>query len=282
MTATTCSARLVQFAPRLGAVEDNLRRHLEAMEQAASDGVELILFPEMSLTGYFLRDLVPEVALRLDSPLLAEIQSLSRKIPVVFGFVEESDSFNLYCSAAYMAGGELVHLHRKVYLPTYGMFDEGRYFSPGSDLSTFATPWGKVGLVICEDLWHPTVPYILSRQGMDILIAIASSPFRGIEPGGVAIAHIYEQMLATYSQLFQCHTVFCNRVGCEEGITFWGGSRAVSALEGEIAVAPLFDETQLDVVLERSHLRRARFATPLLADERPELLRRALEKMDHD
>lgn len=282
MAITTCHVRLVQMAPGLGAVTANIHRHLEAAERAANEGADLVIFPELSLTGYFVRDLATEVALRLDSPHIAELVDISRKIPLVFGFVEESDAFELYCSAAYLAEGQVKQVHRKLYLPTYGMFDEARYFSPGASLQSFATPWGPAGLVICEDLWHPSVPYILSRQGMDLLIGIAASPFRGVEPGGPDIGRSYELMLGTYAQLFQCHVLFCNRVGCEDGISFWGGSRAVSPLEGEVAVAPFFEETHLDVVLERSHLRRARFASPLLSNERPELLRLALEKMEHD
>lgn len=282
MSAAQCHVRLAQMAPRLGAVEANLHRHLDLAARAAADEVDLLVFPELSLTGYFLRDLVPEVALRLDSPHFQELLDASRKVALVVGLVEESDAFNFYCSAVYLHGGELSYLHRKLYLPTYGMFDEGRYFSPGSRLQTVPTPWGPLGLVICEDLWHPSVPYVLSRQGMDLLLAVAASPFRGVEPGCPAIERTYEQMLGAYAQLFQCQVVFCNRVGCEEGVTFWGGSRAISPQAGELAVAPLFEEVEVDAVLERSHLRMARLATPLLADERVELTRLALERMAHD
>lgn len=282
MSASKCHVRLAQMAPRLGAVEANLHRHLDLAARAAADEVDLLVFPELSLTGYFLRDLVPEVALRLDSPHFQELLDASRKVALVVGLVEESDAFNFYCSAVYLHGGELSYLHRKLYLPTYGMFDEGRYFSPGSRLETVSTPWGPLGLVICEDLWHPSVPYVLSRQGMDLLLAVAASPFRGVEPGCPAIERTYEQMLGAYAQLFQCQVVFCNRVGCEEGVTFWGGSRAISPQAGELAVAPLFEEAEVDAVLERSHLRMARLATPLLADERVELTRLALERMAHD
>ena len=279
MSEAICQARLVQMAPRLGAVADNLRRHLEAAQQAAAEGVDLLVFPELSLTGYFLRDLVPEVALTLDSDPLRELLDASRQVPLVVGFVEESPSFDLYCTAAYLAGGEVRHLHRKAYLPTYGMFDEGRYFSPGNELAVFPTPWGSAGLLICEELWHPSAAYTLSRLGLDLLISIAASPLRGVGPGGPAIERTYHHLLATYAELFQCHVLFCNRVGCEDGVTFWGGSRALSPAAGELATAPLFDETHLDVTLERAHLRRARLATPLLADERPELVLRALERM---
>jgi len=119
----------------------------------------------------------------------------------------------------------------------------------------------------------------LSRLGLDLLISISASPLRGVGPGGLAIERTYHHLLSTYAELFQCHVLFCNRVGCEDGVTFWGGSRAFSPAAGELATAPLFDETHLDVTLQRSHLRRARLATPLLADERPELVLRALERM---
>jgi len=269
----------VQFAPRLGAVEDNVERHRAAIAAAVESGRELVVFPELSLTGYYLRDLVSEVALTPESPSLRALVEASRRVDVVCGFVEESPTCALYCTAAYLAEGQIRHLHRKVYLPTYGMFDEGRYLSAGAELRTFPTRWGPAGLLICEDLWHPSAPYVLSRQGMDLLIAVSASPLRGVQPGGPEIQATYAQMLGTYAALFQCHVLFCNRVGVEDGVTFWGGSRAVSPLTGECACAPLLEETYVDVDLSRSDLRIARLATPLLADERLDLTLRALEKI---
>ena len=277
MPESTCKVRLVQFNPRLGGVQDNLRRHLETIDEAAAAGRDLVIFPELSLTGYYLRDLVSQVSLTTDSPEFRALCEASRKVDVVFGFVEETPSYDLYCTGAYLARGEVRHLHRKVYLPTYGMFDEGRYLTPGGKLETFTTPWGPMGLLICEDLWHPSAPYVLSRRGMDALLVISASPLRGVEPGGLAIAQTYEQMLSLYANLFQCFVVFCNRAGVEDGVTFWGGSRAVSPATGQMAVAPLMEETYLDVDLDRAHLRMARMATPLLADERLDVTLRALE-----
>ena len=281
MQAAVCRARLVQFAPRLGAVEDNLRRHLEAAEAAASAGVDLVVFPELSLTGYYLRDLAVELALTLDSPVLAELRAVSRRVHLVCGFVEETPSYDLHCTAAYLADGEIRHLHRKVYLPTYGMFDEGRYFAPGEALRTFPTPWGPAGLLVCEDLWLPSAPYVLSRHGLDLLIAVAASPLRGVEEGGLPIQQIYEQLLGTYATLFQCHVLFCNRVGCEDGVTFWGGSRALSPAGGPPTVAPTLEECWVDVELRRSDLRQARLATPLLSDEKLDLTLRELGRIAH-
>ncbi len=279
MPEPICKARLVQFSPRLGSVEDNLRRHLEIVEEAAAAGRDLVVFPELSLTGYYLRDLVSQVSLSLDSPPLRALAAASQKIHIVVGFVEETPRYQLHCSAAYLAQGEVRHVHRKVYLPTYGMFDEGRYLTPGSDLQVCPTPWGPMGLLICEDLWHPSAPYVLSRQGMDTLIAISASPLRGVEPGGLAIQQMYEQMISVYAALLQCHVLFCNRAGVEDGVTFWGGSQAVSPATGPLASAPLLEETHLDVDLERAHLRMARLATPLLADERMELTLQVLGRI---
>ncbi len=282
MAESVCKVRLVQFSPRLGGLHDNLRRHLEIIEEAAAAGRELVIFPELSLTGYYLRDLVSQVSLGLDSPEIAALREASRQIGVVFGFVEETPGFRLYCSGAYLAEGEVRHLHRKVYLPTYGMFDEGRYLTPGDRLETFSTPWGPMGLLICEDLWHPSAPYVLSRRGMDALLVISASPLRGMEPGGPAIEQTYEQMVSLYAQLFQCFVVFVNRAGVEDGVTFWGGSRAVSPATGQLGLAPLMEETCLDVDLDRAHLRMARIATPLLSDERLDLTRRALEEIGRE
>ena len=238
MAESICKARLAQFNPRLGGVQDNLRRHLEMIEEAAAAGRDLIVFPELSLTGYYLRDLVSQVSLCLDSPQFQSLVEASRRIHVVVSFVEETPCYDLFCSAAYLADGEVRYVHRKVYLPTYGMFDEGRYLSPGNQLDTFSTPWGPMGLLICEDIWHPSAPYVLSRLGMDFLIVPAASPLRGVEPGGLAIQQSYERMIAVYAELFQCFVVFVNRGGVEDGVSFWGGSQAVSPATGQMAVAP--------------------------------------------
>jgi predicted amidohydrolase len=282
MAESLCKLRLVQFNPKLGGVADNLRRHLELIEEAAAAGRDLVVFPELSLTGYYLRDLVSQVSITTDSPEFSALVEASRKIHVVFSFVEETESFDLYCTGAYLAAGEVRHLHRKLYLPTYGMFDEARYLSPGADLRTFPTPWGPMGLLICEDIWHPSALYALSRQGMDFLIVPAASPLRGVEAEGLAIEQTYEQMVSVYANLFQCFVAFCNRSGVEDGVTFWGGSRVASPATGQIAVAPLLEETILDVDLDRADLRMARIASPLLADERFEMTLRALERIAGD
>jgi len=126
--------------------------------QAADAGVDLLVFPELSLTGYFLKDLVAETAIPLHGGVMDELRGLSRDLDVVVGAVVEDPDHRYFNSSLYFSGGELVHLHRKVYLPTYGMFDEQRYFAPGNRFRSFKTGFGRAGMLVCEDICISRVP----------------------------------------------------------------------------------------------------------------------------
>ena len=270
---------LAQMRPALGDLQRNLEAHRELVAQAVAQGSHLVVFPELSLTGYYLRDLTAEVALRRDDPLMAELAELSRSVSLVVGFVELGEAFDCYVASAYFQGGQLLHLHRKVYLPTYGMFDEERYFSRGDQVRTFATPLGRVGLLICEDLWHPSAVYVAAMDGMHLLIASASSPGRGLRGPELDTASTYERLLGAYAELFQCYVVFVNRVGYEEGVCFWGGSRVVDPAGRTVARLPDFEPGLLSVDLDLDEVRRARVAAPLLLDERLDLTARELQRI---
>ena len=147
------SVALAQLAPKLGNFSDNLEAHLRWVEKARTAGANLVVFPELSLTGYILQDLVPDIAVPLpDATRLQPLLDACRGIDCVFGFVEVSSNFNYYNAAAYVSDGKILHVHRKLYLPTYGMFDEMRFFAMGENLRTFQTQFGELGLLICEDL----------------------------------------------------------------------------------------------------------------------------------
>ncbi len=271
--------RLVQMTPVLGSVAPNLEAHHAAIDRAVADGINLLIFPELSLTGYHLRDLVPEVALGVDSPPVAELCRRSEEISLVVGLVEETPEFNFHNAAVYLEGGAVRHVHRKVYLPTYGMFDEERYFGAGRAVRTFDTALGRTGMLICEDLWHPSLAYLCACDGMQQLVAPGNSPARGAVSPQPTSARSYDHMLCTYAELFQCYVCFCNRVGCEEGVTFWGGSRVV-APDGTItAQAPLLEPAELTAALDPSLVRRERARTQLLSDERVDLTLRELERI---
>jgi len=273
---------LAQCVPRLGELDANLELANGWLRRAAAEGAQLTVFPELALTGYLLADLVPDVAMRADDARLA---ALSREVPgmlVAIGFVEETEAHRFCNSAALLRDGELIGLHRKVYLPTYGMFDEGRFTRPGDRIRTHAVrePVGRIGLSICEDFWHASLPMLQAQDGAGLLVNLAAGPARtpGSSAGLAAIAG-WHKMQDTYALLGTVAIAFCNRVGNEEGLTFWGGSRLLGANGSTIAQAPLYEEALLVGALETDDLRMQRYSLPLLADERLELVRREMDRI---
>ncbi|MGZ6256598.1 MAG: nitrilase-related carbon-nitrogen hydrolase [Candidatus Limnocylindria bacterium] len=273
---------MAQYAPRLGEVDDNLELAEGWLRRAAGEGAQLVAFPELALTGYLLSDLVPEVAMRVDDPRLA---ALSRSAPgavVAIGFVEETDAHRFCNSAALLRAGELIGLHRKVYLPTYGMFDEGRFTRAGDRIRTHEVgePIGRVGVSICEDFWHASLPMLQALDGASLLINLAAGPARapGSSAGLAAIAG-WHKMQDTYALLGTSAVAFCNRVGNEEGLTFWGGSRLLGADGSTIAEGPLYEEALVVGSIDTDDLRMQRYGLPLLSDERLELVRRELDRI---
>ncbi|HEX7196760.1 MAG TPA: nitrilase-related carbon-nitrogen hydrolase [Candidatus Limnocylindria bacterium] len=273
---------LAQLAPRLGDLDANYELLADRARAAATEGAALVVFPELAFTGYLLQDLVPEVAMRPDDDRL---RSLSREAPemrMAVGFVEETDDHRFANSVALLQGGELLALHRKVYLPTYGLFDEGRFTRPGDRIRTYdaGAPIGRIGLSVCEDFWHASLPMVQAQDGADLLVNIAAGPSRapGSAAGMAAIAG-WHKMQDTYALLGTVAIAFCNRVGNEEGLTFWGGSRILAADGSTVVEAPLWEEALVVGVIDTDDVRMQRYGLPLLADERLELVRRELDRI---
>jgi predicted amidohydrolase len=271
---------VAQIAPTLGDLEKNLTLHEKMARQAIEQSANLLVFPELSLTGYFLKDQVPSVALRSDSPLLQRFRELSSRVAMVLGFVEEAPDHRFYNAAAYLEGGEIRHIHRKVYLPTYGIFDEARYLAAGDRVRAFDTALGRMAILICEDLWHPAAPAIAAWDGAEILICPSASPGRGLgqaEP--FQNATTWERTLRTCGDLLTSYVVYANRVGYEDGACFWGGSEVVTPGGETLAKARYLEEDLLLAEMDPGGLRRARMANPLLRDERMELTLRELSRI---
>ncbi|MCC6606758.1 MAG: carbon-nitrogen hydrolase [Anaerolineae bacterium] len=276
---------LAQITPKLGDLEANLERHLQAIEEAAESGVELLVFPELSLTGYRLRDLAFSVAIQptYKNPIFARLLDASRVMDLVVGFVEADMRQKFFISAAYLAGGEVVHLHRKVYLPTYGMFDEGRYFAWGDQLRAFNTRFGRVGILICEDFWHVSAAYTLWLDGADLLILTSSSPGRGLATEQkIGSAKWVEHINQAYASMFTNFILHTNRTGFEDGVTFYGGSTIFGPEGNLLNQGPYYEEAIVTARLDLNELRRARIRLPLLRDERVGLTRRELGRILKD
>lgn len=259
---------LAQIKPKLGCLADNCAIVESAIEQGIASKAEVVVFPELSLTGYFLKDLVPEVALRLDSPEINRLKGLSRHISVVVGFVEVSKDYRFYNSALYLEGGEIRHLHRKVYLPTYGLFDEQRYLAHGEKFRAFDTKFGRMGMLICEDMWHLSAPYVLAMDGATTILCLSSSPGRGIaEDESLGSALAWQKLTSTAAMFLNCRVLYCNRVGYEDGVNFWGGSESVAPSGRTIVRGKMFEEDFVLARIEEGALRRERIFSPMMRDE---------------
>ncbi|MFN2119713.1 MAG: nitrilase-related carbon-nitrogen hydrolase [Anaerolineales bacterium] len=276
------SLALAQIATKLGDVESNLARHLELIEQARSQKSQLIVFPELSLTGYVLQDLVPGTARRPqeDDRIFGPLLKASRNLDIVVGFVDEDVRHKFYIASAYLSAGRVLHVHHKVYLPTYALFDEGRFYAPGNAVRAFDTPFGRMGLLICEDFWHASPPYLLWLDGADVLLLTSASPGRGLNSHDkLESARWVEGVNQAYANLFTSFLVHSNRVGYEDGLNFWGGSTVFGPSGDLLAHGPYFEEALVPVELDLDDLRRTRARLPLLRDERAGLLQAELARI---
>ena len=236
---------LAQIDVRLN--RTNLELHIEIIKKHISSDV--IVFPELSLSGYMLQDKVYEDAYTLDE--LSPLYELSKEIDIVVGAAVKVDG-KILNAALYFSKGGLLHHHDKIHLPNYGMFEEARFYSKGTELENFTTDFGVVSMVVCEDLWRADIIAKISALAPKILYVLANSPARDFSDDGLKISHQWQAILKTTAMLSHCHVIFVNRVGFEDGLGFWGGSLVVTP-QGEIENNfELFKENIEEVQLDHS------------------------------
>jgi predicted amidohydrolase len=273
---------LAQISTSLGDVEANLEKHLDFIKRARRQKADLVVFPELSLTGYVLQDLVATVAHRPteEDPIFRHLLKASHDLDLMVGFVDEDSRHRFYIASAYLSDGRVLHVHHKVYLPTYGLFDEGRFFAWGDTVRAFDTRFGRVGMLICEDFWHASPPYLLWLDGADIMLFSSASPGRGLtDKEKLDSARWVERVSKAYASMFTSFVAHCNRVGFEDGLLFWGGA-TVNDPNGELlAQGPYFEEALSITELDLNQLRRTRTRLPLLRDERTNLVRNELDRL---
>jgi len=270
---------LAQIRPVLGRVEDNLELHRDMIRRAEAERGGLLVFPELSLTGYSLRDLTLDVARTLRDESIRRLAGESDRLDLVFGLVEEGPGHLFYNAAVYASEGEIRHVHRKVYLPTYGMFEEARHFARGRFFRSFETRFGRAGLLICEDAWHPSAPYLLVQDGAEILIVISNAPAKGMGARGMSAEENWYGLLSNHSLLHGVITLYCNRVGTEDGITFFGGSAAFDPFVRFLVRGERFESRLVVIDVNPEDVRLARYQMPMLRDEDLELTAREIERI---
>lgn len=270
--------RLAQQDTTLGNLTANLERHLVEIEAAVEDGVDVLFFPELSLTGYFLKDQTSEVAIPRDHELLQPLLERSKNISIGLGFVELSEDGRVYNAYGFLEDGELKHVHRKVHLVTYGMFEESRDLAPGEGFEVVQSKHGRFGLLLCEDAWHVDGAYLYFLDDVDALVVASAGPGRGVtgESGELGSNRVWRTIQDAFALFFRTWVLYCNRVGWEDGVVFGGASRVVDPAGEPLGETLGLDPGRLDVRLDRTALSRARLQTPLRRDERPWILAREL------
>lgn len=276
---TTLRVAVLQTAPRREALAENAG----TIAQRAADA-DLFVTPELSLTGYDLRDAVHDLAITLDpaARLPAGMEALAAgDSAVTVGLVEKGEDGIPYNSAVALASGRILHRHRKIYLPTYGLFDEGRYFGRGQDLECFEVNGWRVAILICEDLWHPVLPYLAALAGARLIVVMAAAPGRGVLEGGddgatFASDTAWTDLVRVTARTHGVYVALCNRVGVEDGVTFAGGSQIAGPDGRLLARAPSKGEHRIDAVLSMDELARARRPFAHVRDENVGLVVRAL------
>jgi predicted amidohydrolase len=273
---------IAQITSVLGNLEKNMEKHLQYCEEAIKNNADLVIFPELSLTGYSLKDINLDIAVDpFTDNHFKEIKKISKKISIICGFAELGKDFGIYNSAGYFEDGDLKFVHRKIYPPTYGLFEEFRYFSRGKDCRAFDTKFGRIGVLICEDLWHLSLPYTVAMDGAKIIIGIAASPTRlAVNSDKFNSYEINADHHRTYGRILSCYLVFCNRVGFEDGINFWGGSEVVDPFGNVVKAAKLLDEEMIYAGLNMNDVKWARQIARHFLDEDLDLTIKNLKKIN--
>jgi predicted amidohydrolase len=259
---------LAQLDSRLGDVPHNTARAREATIDAHARGADLVVFPELHLTGCGPGGSGPGAAITAE-----EAATACAGLAGVVGFRERAGSA-LYNSALYVdAEGAPVHVHRKLYLVDYPPWSEDEHVAPGESLRTFETPHGRAAMLICNDAWQPHLPTFVAQRGAEILIVPSASSTAMPE-----VESYWRDLTRFYARMLECYVVFVNRVGSEGTFSFWGGSHVVDPLGRVVAEAPLHEEEVLVVEIEPEGVAARRRELPLLGEARPALLRDELER----
>lgn len=262
---------LAQTDSRLGDVADNLERHLHWIGQARDRGVDLLVFPELSLTGYRLFHLTSRVALPASAPELRRLAEAAGSMAAVVGFVEESEQGILHNTSAVLVHDRPHLLHRKLYLPSYGIFQDVRFVRPGRRLDLARLAWGQTGVLICEDLWHPELARRLAAAGSRLLVVPSAGPGR-VGAGELPANHESWELLTRSTALVNtCWVLYCNRVGWEEGAFYPGASHIVRPGGDILERAPVLEEHLLVADIDLREADRLRWRLPLVADERQDI-----------
>jgi predicted amidohydrolase len=265
---------LAQIDCALGDISENVRRIRETMGRARDDGADFVVFPELVLTGYSIGQVDDDVSRALSDPELAGLVADSGDVGAFVGFAEDGP-VHVYDSVACLEGGEVRHVHRKVHLPTYDIWEERKHFTPGGTMRAFDTRAGRMAILLCGDAWQPVLAVLAVQDGARVLVVPAASTVQTHED----ISREWHEITRFYARMLQCYVVFVNRVGAEPGLRFWGGSHIRDPWGEMVVEAPRDEPAVVTAEVDRAAVRRRRREYPLIKEARLALLSRELDRL---
>lgn len=268
-----------QIESRFGDLDANLKKHLDIIARARREGVELLLFPELSLVGHGAGTETLRLARARDSEIVARLAEASGPMCSVFGLIEEGPAVQFYNAAFVVRDGALVFEHRKVNLATYGRLEEGKHYAQGRYVDTLGLDgsW-RAGLMICADLWNPGLVHLTALHGATLLLAPISSAIEAVGPEFDNLSG-WELNLRFYAVTYGLPIVMANRVGTEGGLTFWGGARILDPFGRTLAHAVDTTEQLVVAELDYEQVRKARYLLPTVRDSNLSLILRETERL---
>lgn len=269
---------VAQFASVIGDVDANLPAHLDWIAEGKSRGIDLLVMPELSLTGHHGTETLLDCAMRRTDARLTRLADAAGDMAVVVGFIEEGPAAQFYNSAAILKNGRIFYLHRKINLPSYGKLEEGKHYAAGRFVDTcpLDEDW-KSGLLICADVWNPALAHLAFLHGATLLVCPVSSGVEAVgidfdNPGGWALT------IRFYAMMYGAPVIMANRTGSERDLTFWGGSRIVDPFGRELAVAGSGEEL-ITADLDFGQVRHARYLLPTVRDSNMGLVHRETSRL---
>jgi predicted amidohydrolase len=267
-----------QIASETSDLSANFAKHHAFVERAKALGVDLLVFPELSLVGHYGAEALLDVVMTRDDPRLMELSRAAGEMEIVVGFVEEARGAQFYNAAAVLKAGRLAYIHRKINLPSYGRLIETKYYAHGRfvDTHVMTEDW-VMGLLICADLYNPALTHLSFLHGATLLTAPISS-------GREAVGDEFDNPLSWattiqfYAMMYGAPVIMTNRVGREGDLNFWGGSRILDAF-GRVLAQGGGGEELITARLDYANTRRARALLPTVRDSNLALVQRETNRL---
>src|SRR3954453_13221508 len=263
---------LAQGDCALGDVAENTGRGREALARATAESADLVVFPELALSGYSLGHVAEDVSRAVEDEEIGGVGA-DAGTAFVLGFAE-AGRLHTHNSALYAEGGRVRHVHRKLYLPTYDIWEERKHFTPGAAMRAFDTQFGRMAILLCADAWQPALAVVAVQDGARVLIVPANSTVRRPD-----IVEQWHDITRFYARTLQCYVVFVNRVGAEPELRFWGGSHVYGPEGDLVAESPRDEPALISAELDLSAVRRVRRPAPLVKEARLGLLSREIDRL---